>query len=31
VFAHLLQLTKEGRALARGEPGLAAHFQLARS
>jgi glyoxylase-like metal-dependent hydrolase (beta-lactamase superfamily II) len=30
VFAHLLQMTKDGRAIARGEPSLAAHFQLAK-
>lgn len=30
VFAHLLQMTKDGRAIARGEPNLAAHFQLAQ-
>jgi len=31
VFAHLLQMTKDGRAIARGEPRLSAHFQLARA
>jgi len=28
VFAHLLQLTKDGRAVVRGEPTLAARYQL---
>jgi glyoxylase-like metal-dependent hydrolase (beta-lactamase superfamily II) len=30
VFAHLLQLTKDGRAIARGEPRLSARFQMAQ-
>ena len=31
VFAHLLQMTKDGRVIARGEPRLNASFELARA
>jgi glyoxylase-like metal-dependent hydrolase (beta-lactamase superfamily II) len=31
VFAHLLQMTKEGRVIARGEPQLGAHFEVAQA
>ena len=30
VFAHLLQMTKDGRVIARGEPRLGARFQMAQ-
>jgi glyoxylase-like metal-dependent hydrolase (beta-lactamase superfamily II) len=31
VFAHLLQMTKEGRVIADGEPRLGAHFRVAQA
>jgi glyoxylase-like metal-dependent hydrolase (beta-lactamase superfamily II) len=31
VFAHLLQMTKDGRVVARGEPRLNAHFALTQA